>query len=99
VDRRLLLCGLAAGAVAVALAISFWHEGIERSDTVSSTRAVAQPPRTMAVSTGTAAPAAAAMNPLPAIAPSPEPEQAAAQSEPIDNGERNRGTERSGRAR
>jgi hypothetical protein len=104
VDRRLLLCGLAVGAVAVTLALSFRHESLQRSD---SAPAAAQPLKAISVPTGAAVPAAAPIQPLPAIAASPELEQAAAKSEPnsaadVDapaNDERNRGTERSGRAR
>jgi hypothetical protein len=87
VERRLLLCGVAA--FILTLAFSFWHDG--RHDAARSARVAPQPDMDSRASTGAlaanpfsseamtppiaaAAPAAPAMNPPPADAP-PEPVQ------------------------
>jgi hypothetical protein len=113
VNRRILLCALAVGAFALILALTSPHHD-PHTDAAPSTHAVAETPEPMTTPTGEVAPAAApavAMN--PAIAPPPEEEQSEPQSQPnsaadVDHGEtengkmleqRDRGTERSGRAR
>lgn len=42
VDRRLLLCGLTAGAFVLTLAFSYWHEGLWRSGAAPVTRVAPQ---------------------------------------------------------
>ena len=101
--RRILICALAVGAIALTLALSSGHDDLRRSDAAPSARVVAQaqPPEVIARPTGEAAPAVAALSPPPAVSPTPEPEQTEPQSEPnsTPDADRDRGTERSARAR
>jgi hypothetical protein len=96
VARRILLCGLVAGAFFLTLAIYAWHDGLWHTDVAPATHAAPAhpegptvavasppaPPSSEAVTTPTvAAPPAAATNPPPAVAP-PEPIQDEPQSAP-----------------
>jgi len=114
VERRILLCALAVGALALTLALSSRHNQ-QRSDVAPSARAALQPHDAMASATGAAvpvaaAPPAAAMNPPTAIAPPAEQSepQSEPNSAPVGNADseeektlaqRDRGTERSARSR
>jgi|SRR5580658_3612171 hypothetical protein len=103
VERRILLGGLAVGAIVLTFAVSTRHGGPWHSDAAPSAHASAQPPEPVATPTVEAAPAAAAVTPPPAVAPA-EPVQSAPDSAPDgDNGDRaargERAAERGARTR
>ncbi|MGA2778049.1 MAG: hypothetical protein ABSF94_10845 [Steroidobacteraceae bacterium] len=94
-NRRILLCGLAAAALVLTLALC-WYDGLWRSDAEAPMRTAAQPPVLSAPPPVEPAPATAPVNP-PAATAAAE----AAQSEPdatpaVDQGERLARRERGG---
>ena len=86
--NRLLTAGVMIGAFVLTLAFSYRHDGLSRPGPAPTTRVAVQPPETVAMPTGEAAPAAAAtINAPPDIAP-PDSGQSEQNTPPdIDNGE------------